>query len=226
MDLLQRLLELVWAQVSDPPERIVDILLKQRAQPGERVLDAGCGTGNYAIALAKGGFDVMGVDFAEGMLAQTQDKMTGNLAKRVHFRRADLNVPLAFPDKHFDHVVSISVLQAVANPTSTLKELHRVLKPGGTLILSLPRRDPPSFALPIGTLIKHRIRHLDKPTPGKILLVTVKSLGDKYHPTPTWTDPQIRELLGRVGFDTTTVIEGRQLVVVAKRMTNFKLCFC
>jgi ubiquinone/menaquinone biosynthesis C-methylase UbiE len=97
--------------VSEPPERIVEVLLKKRRIPNELVLDAGCGTGNYSIALAQAGFQVIGTDFASGMLAKAQDKVTNNLSRLVSLQRADLNVALDFPDGHFDHIISISVLQ-------------------------------------------------------------------------------------------------------------------
>jgi ubiquinone/menaquinone biosynthesis C-methylase UbiE len=129
------------ARVSDPPERIVEIVQTRCIKPHERVLDAGCGTGNYALALATAGFRVIGVDFAAGMLAQARKKASAGLSDYVSFQPADLNVPLRFPTAHFDHVICISVLQAVASPNFTLGELHRVLTPRGTIILSLPKQN-------------------------------------------------------------------------------------
>jgi 2-polyprenyl-3-methyl-5-hydroxy-6-metoxy-1,4-benzoquinol methylase len=53
-------------------KRVVGILASRQAHPGERVLDAGCGTGNYALALARAGFAVVGIDYAAGMLASAR----------------------------------------------------------------------------------------------------------------------------------------------------------
>ena len=53
----------------------------------------------------------------------------------ITFQQMSLNEPLVFPDAHFDHIINISVLQVVADPDWTLRELARVLKPGGTLLL-------------------------------------------------------------------------------------------
>lgn len=216
------------ARVSDPPERIVDVLQERRIGPGEWVLDAGCGTGNYAVALAQAGFCVIGVDFVMGMLTKARGKVTDDLARRINLRQADLNCPLAFPDGYFDHVISISVLQAVADPAFTLRELYRVLKPRGTLILSLPRRDSASASRPVGELIRQRIRHLERRTLGKVLLVVAKTLGDRYHNIPTWTELQARGMLGAIGFETVAVVEGRQLTVIAEktRSAKFELSFC
>jgi ubiquinone/menaquinone biosynthesis C-methylase UbiE len=134
------------SRISEPPERIADILRERHTHPREWVLDAGCGTGNYSIALAKAGFNVTGIDFAAGMLAKAQAKVTSDLSGCISFRQADLNAPLAFDDAHFDHVINISVLQAVADHVFTLGELYRVLKSGGTIVLSLPKRNSVIFS--------------------------------------------------------------------------------
>ena len=169
----------------------------------------------------------MGVDLAESMLARARNKVRDDLSDRTHFQKADLNAPLKFPDGHFDHVISISVLQAVDDPTFTLKELCRVLRPRGTLILTLPRWDPSIAPRPVGELIKQRIRHLEKPTMGKkVLLVATKRPGGRHYSTPTWTELQIREVLGSIGLETVTVISGRQLIVVAEKTQKFNMCFC
>ena len=68
------------SRVSEPPERIVDVVRSRRRQTDEWVLDAGCGTGNYAMALAQAGFHVIGIDFAAGMLAKAQSKVTQDLS--------------------------------------------------------------------------------------------------------------------------------------------------
>ena len=190
---------------------------KRRINPDEWVLDAGCGTGNYAIALAKAGFHVIGIDFAAGMLAKAQAKVTDDLSGYISFQQADLNAPLEFPEAHFDHVINISVLQAIANPLFTLGELSRVLKPGGTIVLSLPKRDSIIFSHSVGELIRFRIRHLERRTPGKVLLVIVKSYGDQFHNTPTWTVPQTQKMLSPIGFKTVAIEERRQLLVVAEK---------
>lgn len=160
-----------------------------------------------------------------GMLARARGKVTGDASGRVNLRQADLNRPLTFPDGYFDYIVSIGVLQAVADPAFALKELCRVLKPRGTLILSLPRQDPVSR--PVSELIRQRIRRLGEHMLGKVLLVA-KTLGDRRHNIPTWTELQARGMLAAVGLETVAVVEGRQLIVIAEktRSAKFELCFC
>ncbi len=105
-------------------ERVVAILASRRTRPAECVLDAGCGTGNYAIALAQAGFEVVGIDYATGMLAHAQAKLSGTLSDRLSFQRMDLDQRLDLADASFDHVINISVLQNAADPDFTLRELQ------------------------------------------------------------------------------------------------------
>jgi ubiquinone/menaquinone biosynthesis C-methylase UbiE len=184
---------------------------------GEWVLDAGCGTGNYTIALAKEGFQVIGTDFATGMLTKAKQKTTEDLSERVTFKRADLNTPLEFADARFDHLISISVLQAVANPTFTLSEFHRVLKPGGTLLLSLPRSKPNDGSRSFGELVRYRLQHLERRTACKSLLVVAKACGDRFYDNPSWTAQQARYRLATAGFEVLAVGEDHQLIVVAEK---------
>lgn len=207
------------SRVSEPPERIVDIVRERRITLDDWVLDAGCGTGNYAVALAKARFQVIGIDFASGMLVKAQNKITDDLIDYVTFRQADLNIPLEFPANHFDHAISISVLQAVTNPMFTLGELYRVLKPGGTLVLSLPKQNSSTYSSSACELIRYRIRHLERRTSGKILLVILKTFGDRFHPTPRWTPPQAQQMMCGVGFEVVSLDESRQILVVAEEKT-------
>jgi ubiquinone/menaquinone biosynthesis C-methylase UbiE len=210
------------AQVSEPPERIVELLKQRQRGPNEWVLDAGCGTGNYALALARAGFHVLGIDFAAGMLTKARSKVSGEIAQRISFQRADLNRPLEFPDARFEHLISISVLQAAADPQFTLGELRRVLKPGGSLVLSLPRQNSVSVSQSVWDLIRFRMRHLEKRTPGKILLVILKSFADRYGNSPRWSPTQARQMASAGGFRLVALEEGRQILLVAERPSMTK----
>jgi ubiquinone/menaquinone biosynthesis C-methylase UbiE len=196
----------------------VEVVRERRRNSNEWVLDAGCGTGDYAIALAQAGLCVIGTDFAAGMLAKAQDKVTDSLSRLVSFQRVDLDTPLGFPEARFDHIISISVLQAVANPIFALSELHRVLKPGGSLGLSLPKQNSILFSQSVGELIRYRIRHLERRTPGKMLLVVLKSFGDRFSNIPRWTTLQAQQMTSASGFKVVSLGEGRQILVVAEKV--------
>jgi len=203
--------------VSEPPGRIVTAVERRRREPNERVLDAGCGTGNYALALARAGFRVVGVDSAAGMLARARAKAAAGLSGFVSFRPADLDAPLDFPDGAFDHVLGISVLQAVADPSFTLGEWRRVLKPGGTLILSLPKADAILLSRSWPALLRFRIRHMARRTPPGVLMVAVKSLGDRFGRAPRWTLESAESMLGGAGFRVLEKEDSRQLLVAAEK---------
>lgn len=108
---------------------------------GDAVLDAGCGTGNYTIEMARRGADVIGIDSSEEMLAWARVKAqkTGTEAT---FHVADaMNLP--FPDSSFDAVLSNGLLCFLKEPEKALIEMHRVLKPSGRLVVGVLNRWSP-----------------------------------------------------------------------------------
>lgn len=211
---------LVWdIQKEQAPKvrRIVEILRARQVAPGECVLDAGCGTGNYALGLAQAGFCVTGVDYATGMLARAQDKVTPELSKILSFHQADLNARLRFPDARFDHVINISVLQATTDPRFTLSELWRVLKPGGTLaLLHVPR--PASHALPLRQAIQHRLRDLGVRTPWKAALVAAKTWAERSGNTRYWTAAELQGMFEAGRFDVLSTDPGPPIIIVAEKV--------
>ena len=100
-----------------------------------RVLDAGCGTGGTTIDLRRFG-EVVGVDLAWEALEPARGRGLTRLA-RASIER------LPFRDKSFDAVTSFEVIYhlGVTNDRYALDELHRVLKPGGLLLLRVPAHD-------------------------------------------------------------------------------------
>lgn len=107
-------------------------------------LDAGCGTGNFSIALGRAGYKVFGIDISKEMLKRAvikakQDKIP------IQFQQTNLTERLPYKDNTFDAVISINALYMLPNPEFTLKEFHRILKHGGKLILSNPMY-PPSMS--------------------------------------------------------------------------------
>ncbi len=99
------------------------------AQPGERVLDIAAGTGASSAAFAKTGAEVVAVDFSKGMIAEGRKRHPD-----LTFVEADAQ-ELPFPTDSFD-VVTISFgLRNVNDPQKALKEMKRVLRPGGRLVV-------------------------------------------------------------------------------------------
>jgi len=114
-------------------------------EPGMRVLDAGCGTGNLELFIAEKPHppvEIEGIDFSPEMLARARRKCRD--LEFVSFVRCDLNKPLPYPDASFDRVVSINVLYALERRDDTMRELLRVLKPEGRVVLTSPT---PEFSM-------------------------------------------------------------------------------
>ncbi len=130
--------------VPDPAlDRKFEVLTEEMARllPAGSFLDAGCGDGRYLAALAALGplpERIVGVDIAESIL-DTARRATAVAGLEPELLRANLErLPLA--DAEFDLVVSVQVLEHLLDPAAGLKELARVLKPGGTLLLSTDNR--------------------------------------------------------------------------------------
>ncbi len=98
------------------------------AEPPGRALDLGAGQGALSQALKLRGFEVTAADINPGQFR----------AAGVTFARLDLNEPLPFPDAGFDLVVAVEVLEHLESPRAFLREIHRVLRPGGLAVLSTP----------------------------------------------------------------------------------------
>lgn len=104
---------------------------------GGVALDVGSGPGTVTASLARvAGVDglALGVDISEPMLARAVDAQAG---PNVGFLRADAQ-QLPFRDATFDAVTSLAVLQLIPNPSATLSEIVRVLKPGGRVAIMVP----------------------------------------------------------------------------------------
>lgn len=95
--------------------------------PGDEVLDACCGTGDLALAAERAGGEVTGLDFAERMLERARRKSSS-----VAWVRGDL-LALPFGDGAFDAATVGFGIRNVADLEGGLRELARVLRPGGRL---------------------------------------------------------------------------------------------
>lgn len=113
----------------------MEFLFEDYLIPGERVLDLGCGNGRFFELFENKDIDYIGVDFSERLIEIARKKYGAAGAK---FQTADA-LRLPFPDNYFDKVYSIATLHHVPSKEfrfKFLKEVRRILKPDGLLVLT------------------------------------------------------------------------------------------
>jgi ubiquinone/menaquinone biosynthesis C-methylase UbiE len=106
------------------------------------ILEIGIGTGRIALPLLERGLPVIGIDLSLAMMGEVQKKIADKSA-RVAFAQADAN-DLPFADATFDCAYAVHVYHLVANWPRALRDALRVVKPGGTLLISYHYRRPDS----------------------------------------------------------------------------------
>lgn len=112
---------------------------------GDKIIDCGCGDGAYSIELAKKGYDVTGIDFEERIEYASYYSKRDNI--NVKFEIGNL-LDLPFDDETFDIAVCIEVLEHIKDDNKVLKEIARVLKDGGLLLMTTPSKSERYVSLP------------------------------------------------------------------------------
>ncbi len=120
---------------------LFDQLLKERIVPGSRILDAGCGSGRNLIYFLRSGYEVFAVDESSAAIVQTR-RLAAELAPHLpqnNFREEPVE-RMSFPDEQIEVVLSSAVLHFASDEQqweSMVKEMWRVLKPGGIFFARL-----------------------------------------------------------------------------------------
>jgi len=103
----------------------------------KKVLDMGCGTGEYAFWYAQqGAAEVMGIDLSDGSLAIAQERRESGNYPNAAFQKMDI-LNCTLPDNYFDYSYSVGVLHHTGAPFTGFEHLVRITKPGGIVIVSL-----------------------------------------------------------------------------------------
>lgn len=118
-------------------------------KPGQKVLDIGCGSGYIANTIQEHtGAKIHGINVSPEQIAtaRANAERSGKLGKLLDFQVASMNDPLPFEDGSFDAVYVMQAICYVHDPNSLMKEVRRVLKPGGIFsdlsIVTLDNYDP------------------------------------------------------------------------------------
>lgn len=124
----------IWAEEADSPTRQGDVLFEEvsrRVREGAKVLDAGCGVGNLLGYLKEArNADVYGVDISSRGIGTASKKGIQGAVGCLP------DLPLA--DNCMDVVIATEVLEHLSAPRKAVREMVRILRPGGLLILSVP----------------------------------------------------------------------------------------
>jgi ubiquinone/menaquinone biosynthesis C-methylase UbiE len=117
-----------------------------KIMPPLRVLDLGCGDGTTAVPLAKLGAEVVGIDIAQNLVEAGKKRAAEAGLKRLTFQEGDACNLQGVHDHSFDLTVSIFGAMFAPKPFDVAKEMVRVTKPGGRIVMGnwIPN-DPTSF---------------------------------------------------------------------------------
>ena len=117
-------------------------MLSKHLGPGMSVLELGCGTGYFTRELARSGADIVAIDVSPELLEIARANCC---APNVRYEIQNAYA-LSYPDQMFDSVVGSSVLHHL-EIEEALREIHRVLKPGGTIYFTEPNMLNPQIAI-------------------------------------------------------------------------------
>ena len=160
---------------------------------GKKVLDVGCGPGNLLVALAADAPELLiGVDVDELFLVLGRSEIENSIAQPCVtpiLLRASLPI-LPFADETFDLVTCFLVMPHVPDDSVALRELARVLKPGGTLALS-----GHGFGFPLRYLKRFRL----KPLQMYLASLIYKCTGEKWIRNTLQRDKKICAMLNSIG---------------------------
>lgn len=154
-------------------------MIESQLAPGSKILDVGCGTGHLAAELARRGFDTWGTDLSAGMVDYAKQHYNPD-----RFQVADIE-RIPFPDNYFDGIVCLGVMEYLGSDEPALREMWRVLKPGGHAVITTPSSICPFFYMDRGLI---RFRFAIRPLTGAIR----RMLGGEQRPAQPYPKVQHR----------------------------------
>jgi ubiquinone/menaquinone biosynthesis C-methylase UbiE len=121
-----------------------------------KILDIGCGRGWYENMLINviDNCQVTAIDGNEEYLRQARKAV---VSKSVNFVKGDAT-KLSFPNNHFDGIICSEVLEHITNDEQVIKEIRRVLRPGGTALISVPNKSYPFTWDPVNWVLEKSLR--------------------------------------------------------------------
>ena len=110
----------------------------QRFVSGGRVLDVGCGTGSLVVKLALHGYEVYGIDMSQECLDMTSKRLNSLQVMNKGEVRKGNALGIDYPDGFFDAIIAAEVLEHLEEDNLAVKEFYRLLRPGGSCLITVP----------------------------------------------------------------------------------------
>ena len=173
-----------------------------RITKGLKVLDLGCGDGTTALPEARLGAEVLGVDIASNLVAAGRRRASAEGLTNCHFQEGDASNLHDLKDRSFDLVVSIFGAMFAPKPFDVAKEMVRVTRPGGRIVMGnwIPN-DPDSF---VSQLLKVSAAYSPPPPEGFVSPMT-------------WgVDTHITERFGKAGIPAGSITMTRDIYQFSK----------
>jgi ubiquinone/menaquinone biosynthesis C-methylase UbiE len=114
-------------------------LAKRYIRPSNRVLDVGCANGLFMLPLAPFCSEIVGIDISDKMLAIAESEISRCKLSNARVCKQSAT-ELAFSDSSFDMAYCYSLLPLVSDPVQVVREIARVVRPGGIVLLDVPGR--------------------------------------------------------------------------------------
>lgn len=187
---IQKLLEISAESERNPDPRLVQTL---RMIEGKNILDVGCAAGGLTRKIAQKGFKVHGIDVLETSIEIAREFSS---APNVSYEMRDV-LKQPFPENSFDCITFLETIEHVDNPSSYLREFHRILRPGGCIILSTPN------ATSLKNIL-YALSYRNKEKRNQIakeIALEPRNIGTQLEHIYNWDFPTLIRLLDRCGFD-------------------------
>ena len=114
-------------------KKVLDLISSLNLPTGSKCLELGTGGGQNAVRYADLGLEVHGVDSSEELLITARSEFSRD--NSIQYSNVDLNREMPFADQSFDIVVVVGTLQYLAEPSQCVRDVYRILKPGGFFVV-------------------------------------------------------------------------------------------
>lgn len=123
-------------QILDLDEKGNDFSKIVALWPGDsrplKVLDIGCGAGSVTAELVRRGHTVYGIEIQDEAIKRAK-------ARGLQAKMGDLNQPMDFPDRFFDVIVAMDIVEHLFDPLALLADIHRMLRDDGSALIGIPQ---------------------------------------------------------------------------------------